>query len=224
MKKDLSSTSMLCAVRLLKNQNSEPSGNLVYDAVGILPETKRFLFLQNSDYSFLFPPFLKFARANHNGQALVLARMDSNNKQTDEKRPVNSASKVSFCQRNKSGNGSFVSNLRNHFHEFIHASADEHKTCLRNTIQKIFNASKFLGKSGDSTNEVVPPTNMAMLFQRSGVSLSYMANAFSNSLFFSVVHLRLVLGEESVLDVIATKTRGFQMRRKRKSCGKLDTN
>ena len=60
--------------------------------------------------------------------------MDSNNKQTDEKRP---ASRDSFCQRKKSENGSFVSNLRNHFHEFIHASADEHKTCLRITIQKV---------------------------------------------------------------------------------------
>ncbi|TKY70385.1 hypothetical protein E2542_SST06675 [Spatholobus suberectus] len=138
--------------------------------------------------------------------------MDSNNKQTDEKRPVSSASRVSFCQRKKSENGSFVSNLRNHFHEFIHASADEHKTCLRNTIQKILNASQIFGKNGDSANEVVPPTNMAILFQRSGVSLSYIAKAFSNSLFFSVVHLRLVLGEESVLDVIAKKIKGgFQM-------------
>ncbi|KAK7406699.1 hypothetical protein VNO78_08329 [Psophocarpus tetragonolobus] len=79
--------------------------------------------------------------------------MDSNNKQTDEKQPVNSASRVSFCQRRKSENGSYVSNLRKHFHEFIHASADEHKTCLSNTIQKILNASKAFGKNGDSTNE-----------------------------------------------------------------------
>ncbi|KAL2348518.1 hypothetical protein Fmac_002518 [Flemingia macrophylla] len=83
----------------------------------------------------------------------VVAPMDSNNKQTDEKPPINSASRVSFCQRNKSGNGSFVSNLRNHFHEFIHASADEHKTCLRNTIQKILHASKIFGKNGESTHQ-----------------------------------------------------------------------
>ncbi|KAK7307535.1 hypothetical protein VNO77_40696 [Canavalia gladiata] len=83
----------------------------------------------------------------------VLARMGSNNKQTDEKLTVNTSSRVTFCQRNKSENGSFVSNLRNHFHEFIHASVDEHKRCLRNTIQKIFLASKIFGKNGDSTNE-----------------------------------------------------------------------
>ncbi|CAJ1930132.1 unnamed protein product [Sphenostylis stenocarpa] len=79
--------------------------------------------------------------------------MDSNNKQADEQQPVKSASRVSFCQRKKSDNGSFVSQLRNHFHEFIHASADEHKTCLRSTIQKIVDASKLFGKNGDSTNE-----------------------------------------------------------------------
>nr|XP_027193124.1 uncharacterized protein LOC105852665 [Cicer arietinum] len=67
----------------------------------------------------------------------VLVRMDSNSKQIDEKLIVKPAPSVTFCQRKKSGNGSFVSKLRNHFHEFIHASVDEHKTCLRNTIQKL---------------------------------------------------------------------------------------
>lgn len=68
----------------------------------------------------------------------VLVRMDSNSKQIDEKLIVKPAPSVTFCQRKKSGNGSFVSKLRNHFHEFIHASVDEHKTCLRNTIQKVY--------------------------------------------------------------------------------------
>ncbi|CAJ2646391.1 unnamed protein product [Trifolium pratense] len=79
--------------------------------------------------------------------------MDSNNKQIDEKLQVKPAQKVTFCQRNKSGNGSFVSKLRDHFHEFINASADEHRRCLRNTIQKILNASKDFGKNRESTNE-----------------------------------------------------------------------
>lgn len=63
--------------------------------------------------------------------------MSNNSEKTDEKLIVNSAPKVTFCQRKKSQNGSFVSKLRNHFHEFIHASVDEHKTCLRNTIRKV---------------------------------------------------------------------------------------
>ncbi|KAK2426731.1 hypothetical protein QL285_025367 [Trifolium repens] len=79
--------------------------------------------------------------------------MDSNSKQIDEKLQVKPAQKVTFCQREKSRNGSFVSKIRDHFHEFIRASADEHKRCLRNTIQKILNASKNFGKNSVSTNE-----------------------------------------------------------------------
>lgn len=83
----------------------------------------------------------------------VLVRMDSNSKQIDEKLIVKPAPSVTFCQRKKSGNGSFVSKLRNHFHEFIHASVDEHKTCLRNTIQKIFKASTNFGKNSENAYE-----------------------------------------------------------------------
>ncbi|QHO40900.1 hypothetical protein HN51_006873 [Arachis hypogaea] len=58
--------------------------------------------------------------------------------------------KTSFCQRNKSRNGSFVSTLRNHFHDFIHAPMDQNKTCLADTFQKMMNASKNFRKEGDS--------------------------------------------------------------------------
>ncbi|RYR10883.1 hypothetical protein Ahy_B05g079360 isoform B [Arachis hypogaea] len=56
-----------------------------------------------------------------------------------------------------------------------------------------------------TSTSFVPPTNMAILYQRSVVSSSYIAKAFSNSLFCLVVHLEL--GEESVFDAIATKAR-----------------
>lgn len=84
--------------------------------------------------------------------------MGSNKGQTDEKLPVNLASRVSFCQRNKSENGSFVNKLRNHVHEFIHASMDEHKRCLRDTMHKMFNASKIFEKKGNrSEGEISLP-------------------------------------------------------------------
>ena len=45
---------------------------------------------------------------------------------------------VSSCRRKKNfGSGSFVSDLRDHFHEFLSASANEHRTCFKNTIQKV---------------------------------------------------------------------------------------
>ncbi|KAI4314846.1 hypothetical protein L6164_027713 [Bauhinia variegata] len=83
---------------------------------------------------------------------------------TDEKQAVLPEARASFCQRNKSGNGSFVNNLRNHFHEFIHAPMDENKRCLTDTFLKIFDASsKIFGKSSEGPNEVAnsPPVQPA---------------------------------------------------------------
>ncbi|KAF4383334.1 hypothetical protein CsatB_024587 [Cannabis sativa] len=49
----------------------------------------------------------------------------------------------SSCRRKKNfGSGSFVSDLRDHFHEFIQASANEHRTCFKDTIRKLFKTSK----------------------------------------------------------------------------------
>ncbi|CAM0956219.1 unnamed protein product [Alopecurus aequalis] len=46
------------------------------------------------------------------------------------------------CRKKNSGNTSFVTELRDHFHEFVHASMEEHKTCLTNTVKKMFAMSK----------------------------------------------------------------------------------
>ncbi|MED6155667.1 hypothetical protein PIB30_007175 [Stylosanthes scabra] len=75
----------------------------------------------------------------------VFVIMPSNN---DDKEAA--PKKNSFCQRNKSRNGSFVSTLRDQFHEFIHAPMDQRKTCLADTFQKMMNASKNFRKEGDS--------------------------------------------------------------------------
>lgn len=45
---------------------------------------------------------------------------------------------VSSCRRKKNfGSGSFVSDLRAHIHEFLHASVDEHRICLVDTFKKV---------------------------------------------------------------------------------------
>jgi hypothetical protein len=58
--------------------------------------------------------------------------------------PHQSASKpaVHSCRRNISDGTSFVADLRDHHHEFLHASMDEHRTCLTTTIKKMFGMSK----------------------------------------------------------------------------------
>ena len=49
------------------------------------------------------------------------------------------------CRKNVPGT-SFVSDLRDHIHEFIHASADEHRTCLTKTMKKMFGMSKIVAE------------------------------------------------------------------------------
>ncbi|XP_031482002.1 uncharacterized protein LOC116252088 [Nymphaea colorata] len=52
------------------------------------------------------------------------------------------ASTSTSCRRKKSENATFLSDLRDHIDEFVHASMDEHKTCFQKTIQKMFRLSK----------------------------------------------------------------------------------
>ena len=59
--------------------------------------------------------------------------------QLDSKRAVHS------CRKNVPGT-SFVSDLRDHIHEFINASADEHRTCFTKTIKKMFGMSMIVAQ------------------------------------------------------------------------------
>nr|XP_011462886.1 PREDICTED: uncharacterized protein LOC105351097 [Fragaria vesca subsp. vesca] len=67
---------------------------------------------------------------------------------------------VSSCRRKKNfGSGSFVSDLRSHFHEFIFASMDEHRICLVETFKKM--KSKFyIEKSATGPNEGEGPRRL----------------------------------------------------------------
>lgn len=69
----------------------------------------------------------------------MLTNMASENDNTEQRTSSSdSATPFSSCRRKKNfGSGSFVSDLRDHVHEFLHASADEHRTCLKDTIQKV---------------------------------------------------------------------------------------
>ncbi|WVZ57608.1 hypothetical protein U9M48_007971 [Paspalum notatum var. saurae] len=66
--------------------------------------------------------------------------------QPDSKRPVDS------CRKNVPGS-SFASDLRDHIHEFIHASADEHRTCFTKTIKKMFGMSKIVAERSSKAEE-----------------------------------------------------------------------
>uniref|UniRef100_A0ACD5U470 Uncharacterized protein n=2 Tax=Avena sativa TaxID=4498 RepID=A0ACD5U470_AVESA len=65
--------------------------------------------------------------------------------------PVKPAS--TSCRKKNSGNTSFVTEMRDHFHEFVHASMDEHKTCLTNTVKKMFVISKAVAERTTEAKE-----------------------------------------------------------------------
>ncbi|CAN6283956.1 unnamed protein product [Urochloa humidicola] len=62
---------------------------------------------------------------------------------------------VSSCRKNVPGS-SFVSDLRDHIHEFIHASVDEHRTCFTETIKKMFATSKIVAEKSSEVEEAGP--------------------------------------------------------------------
>ncbi|KAL5978617.1 hypothetical protein ACLOJK_029734 [Asimina triloba] len=64
---------------------------------------------------------------------------------------VQSASSVktpisTSCRKKKSEEAGFLADLKDHIDEFVHASMDEHKTCFKKTIQKMFGMSKVVAE------------------------------------------------------------------------------
>ncbi|XP_078171614.1 uncharacterized protein LOC144565672 [Carex rostrata] len=54
--------------------------------------------------------------------------------------PVDPA--MASCRKKKSDDATFLQDVKEHIDEFIRASMDEHKTCFKKTIQKMFGMSK----------------------------------------------------------------------------------
>jgi hypothetical protein len=45
---------------------------------------------------------------------------------------------ITSCRKKKNEEAAFLEDVKNHIDEFIHASMDEHKSCFKKTIQKVF--------------------------------------------------------------------------------------
>ncbi|XP_057482873.1 uncharacterized protein LOC130769671 [Actinidia eriantha] len=66
-----------------------------------------------------------------------------------EKQPSPASAKpaaIASCRKKKSEEATFLEDLKDHVDEFIHASMDEHKTCFKKTIQKMFGMSKVVAE------------------------------------------------------------------------------
>ncbi|KAK3146240.1 hypothetical protein QOZ80_3BG0263490 [Eleusine coracana subsp. coracana] len=53
---------------------------------------------------------------------------------------------MTSCRKKKSEEATFLEDVKDHIDEFIHASMDEHKTCFKKTIQKMFGMSKVVAE------------------------------------------------------------------------------
>ncbi|KAF5951655.1 hypothetical protein HYC85_009599 [Camellia sinensis] len=74
-----------------------------------------------------------------------------------EKQPLPAAATkpaITSCRKKKSEDATFLADLRDHIDEFIHSSMDEHKTCFKNTIQKMFGMSKVVAERSSDMKEV----------------------------------------------------------------------
>ena len=78
----------------------------------------------------------------------------SSGTQSEGSRQPASKRAVNSCRKNVPGT-SFVSDLRDHIHEFIHASADEHRTCFTKTM-KMFGMSKIVAEKSSKVEEDGP--------------------------------------------------------------------
>ncbi|KAL6637004.1 hypothetical protein ACP70R_024576 [Stipagrostis hirtigluma subsp. patula] len=60
---------------------------------------------------------------------------------------------MSSCRKKKSDDATFLQDVKDHIDEFIHASMDEHKTCFKKTIQKMFGMSKVVAERAAEAKE-----------------------------------------------------------------------
>ncbi|KAK3026984.1 hypothetical protein RJ639_041745 [Escallonia herrerae] len=61
---------------------------------------------------------------------------------------------VTSCRKKKSEDATFLEDVKDHIDEFINASMDEHKTCFKKTIQKMFGMSKIVAERSAVAGEV----------------------------------------------------------------------
>ncbi|KAK4340341.1 hypothetical protein RND71_041803 [Anisodus tanguticus] len=68
--------------------------------------------------------------------------------------PVTPNPAVTSCRKKKSEQASFLEDIKDHMDEFIHASMDEHKSCFKKTISKMFSMSKVVSERNAEAKEV----------------------------------------------------------------------
>ncbi|XP_044957280.1 uncharacterized protein LOC123408171 [Hordeum vulgare subsp. vulgare] len=81
--------------------------------------------------------------------------MDSSNTQSEGSQPhVPKNPSMSSCRKKKTDDdATLLEDVKEHIDEFINASMDEHKTCFKKTIQKMFGMSKAVAERSAAAKE-----------------------------------------------------------------------
>ncbi|KAF5751098.1 hypothetical protein HS088_TW02G00108 [Tripterygium wilfordii] len=61
---------------------------------------------------------------------------------------------MTSCRKKKKDDATFLEDVKDHIDEFINASMDEHKSCFKKTIQKMFGMSKIVAERNAEAKEV----------------------------------------------------------------------
>ncbi|RYR54863.1 hypothetical protein Ahy_A06g030124 isoform B [Arachis hypogaea] len=78
---------------------------------------------------------------------ILTESMDTQKGQSEKQSlPTTNPSVGTSCRKKKNEEATFLEDLKDHIDEFIHASMDEHKTCFKNTVQKMFGLSKVVAE------------------------------------------------------------------------------
>ncbi|KAB1200564.1 hypothetical protein CJ030_MR0G006948 [Morella rubra] len=68
--------------------------------------------------------------------------------------PAATTPPIPSCRKKKNEEGTFLEDLKDHIDEFVHASMDEHQSCFKKTIQKMFGMSKIVAERSSETQGV----------------------------------------------------------------------
>ncbi|KAI0497636.1 hypothetical protein KFK09_020869 [Dendrobium nobile] len=78
--------------------------------------------------------------------------MESQKVESATNKPIDPA--LMSCRKKKSESATFLEDVRDHIDEFIHASMDEHKSCFKKTIKKMFGMSKVVAERNSQSEGV----------------------------------------------------------------------
>ncbi|KAL8116021.1 uncharacterized protein LOC141667179 [Apium graveolens] len=75
-------------------------------------------------------------------------------KENQQQSPAATALAIASCRKKKSEEATFLEDVKEHIDEFINASMDEHVSCFKKTIHKMFGMSKIVAERNSQTKEV----------------------------------------------------------------------